>query len=94
MSRWRRTSSGGPPPRYLVEVDEEGDPYPPQVHELILKVLSGASAGPEWKERLARLNEQLEHSVQVCKTGCTPINLESVLLEVCEALESLDDELS
>lgn len=59
-----------------------------------MKVLSGASAGPEAEERLARLNEQLEQSIQACKAGCVPINLESVLLEVCETLERLDDELS
>lgn len=46
-----------------------------------------------WRTMSIRYLEK-EHSIQVCKDGCTPINLESVLLEVCEALESLDDELS
>jgi hypothetical protein len=75
-------------------VDEEGEPYPPLVRKLIMKVLGGASVGPEWQERLARLNEQLEPSVRACKAGRIPIHLESVLLELCETLESLDDELS
>ena len=75
-------------------VDEEGNPYPPLVRKLILKVLNGASPGPETHERLAWLNEQLEQCLHVCKAGSIPVNLESVLLEVWETLESLDDELS
>jgi len=61
---------------------------------LILEVLSGVSVGPEWEERLASLNAQLEHCIQVRKAGCIPIHLESLMLEVWESLESLDDELS
>ena len=90
MSGGRTTSSGGPL-HYLV--DEHGDPYPPLVQKLILKVLSGVPLEPEWEERLASLNAQIEHTLQVSKAGCIPIHLESLLLEVWEALESLDDEL-
>ncbi len=75
-------------------VDEEGEPYPPLVRTLIRKVLGGASVGTESQERLARLDEQLQDSVQECKAGSIPSNLESVLLEVWETLESLDNELS
>ncbi len=73
-------------------VDKQGEPYPPLIRKLMMQVLSGESL--EMKDRLARLNEELDHCIRVCESGRVPTNLESVLLKVWETVESLDETLS
>jgi hypothetical protein len=73
--------------------DEQGEPYPPLIRELIVRVLSGTRLSSVTCERLDRINEELEHCIRVCEARGTPINMEAVLLEVLETLQSTVDEV-